>query len=83
MIGETTCGTDIDFTIFLCPSFVVQGLRGREGGSCPLFHHPLQQLPGQSAELRIDQYDLLQEHPSVRRPARFVFFSSLQASVGT
>lgn len=46
-------------------------------------HHPLQQLPGQSAELCIDQYDLLQEHPSIRRPARFVFFSSLQAPVGT
>lgn len=88
MIGETTCGTVIDFTIFLRPSFVVRGLRGAGARvvvhySSTRNHHPLQQLPGQSAQRCIDQYDLFQERSSIHRPARFVFSSSLQTPVGT
>lgn len=65
---ETTCGTFIDFTIFLHPSFVVRGLWGRIVVHESTAHHrPLRGLPGQSAGRRTDQYDLLQEHPSFSR----------------
>lgn len=65
---ETTCGTFIDFTIFLHPSFVVRGLWGRVVVHESTAHHrALRGLPGQSAGRRTDQYDLPQEHPSFSR----------------